>query len=92
MSMLAQYLVVALLVLACAAYATWTLMPAALRRRSAAALAPLPWPHAAARWLAAQAAPATGCGCDGCDRSTLAAPKAATGATITFHRRLPERD
>jgi hypothetical protein len=90
--MLAQYLVVALLVFACVAYATWTLMPAALRRRSAAALAPLPWPRAAARWLAVQAAPATGCGCDGCDRSALAVPKASAGAPITFHRRLPKRD
>jgi hypothetical protein len=89
--MLAQYFLVALLVLACAAYATWTLMPATLRRRGAAALAPLPWPRAAARWLAGQAAPAAGCGCDGCDRSALAVPKTSAGAPITFHRRPPKR-
>ena len=91
--MLVQYLVVALIVIGCAAYAGWTLMPAALRRRSAAALATLPWPQAVARWLAGQAAPGTGSGCDGCERSTLATPKATTGAPIpvTFHRRPPKR-
>ena len=92
--MLGQYLVVALIVLGCAVYASWTLMPAALRRRSAAALAALPWPSAAARWLGRQAASAPGCGCHGCDRSTLATPKASAGAPtpITFHRRPPKRD
>jgi hypothetical protein len=92
--MLGQYLVVALIVVGCAVSAGWTLMPAALRRRSATALAALPWPRAAAGWLDRQAAPAAGCGCDGCDRSTLAVPKASAGAPtpITFHRRPPKRD
>jgi len=53
----------------------------------------LPWPQAVARWLARQAAPGTGSGCDGCERSTLATPKPTTGAPIpiTFHRRPPKR-
>jgi len=94
MSMLGQYLVVALIVLGCAVYASWTLMPAALRRRSAMALAAWPWPRAVAQWLARQAAPGTGSGCDGCARSTLAQPKTSAGAPtpITFHRRPPKRD
>jgi hypothetical protein len=94
MSMLGQYLVVALIVLGCAVSASWTLMPAALRRRTASLVATLPWPRAAAAWLAKQAAPAAGCGCDGCDRSTLAVAKASTGTPtpITFHRRPPKRD
>ena len=92
--MLGQYLVVALVVLGCALSASWTLMPAALRRRCAGALAALPWPRAVAGWLARQAARAPGCGCDGCDRSTLAVAKASAGAPtpITFHRRPPKRD
>ena len=92
--MLAQYLVVALIVIGCAGYASWTLMPAALRRRSATALAAWPWPGAIARWLADQAAPGTGSGCDGCERSALALPKASAGAPtpITFHRHPPKRD
>jgi len=92
--MLGQYLAVAVIVLACTVYASWTLMPAALRRRSAAALAGLPWPGPAARWLARKAAPADGCGCDGCDRSPLAVAKVSPGApvAITFHRRPPQRD
>ena len=91
--MLGQYLVVALIVLGCAVYASWTLMPAALRRRSATALAALAWPRPVARWLAKQAAGA-GAGCAGCERSALAVPKAAVGATtpITFHRRPPKHD
>jgi len=93
-SMLGQYLVVALIVTGCAVYASWTLMPAALRRRSATALAALPWPRPVAQWLAEQAAPGKGGGCDGCARSALAVPKAAAGAPapITFHRRPPKRD
>jgi hypothetical protein len=92
--MLGQYLVVAFVVISCTLYASWALMPAALRRRSATALAALPWPGAVARWLARQAAPGTGSGCDGCARSTLAIPKASAGAStpITFHRRAPKRD
>ena len=63
-----QTLVVALLVVGCAVYATWTLLPrAAARHRRAAAEA------AAARrrrrFLRRHAAAASGCGCDGCDRN-----------------------
>ena len=91
--MLGQYLVVALIVIGCAVYASWTLMPAALRRRSATALTALPWPRTVASWLAGQAAPGTGSGCDGCERSARAVAKASAGAPtpITFHRRPPKR-
>ena len=87
--MLAQYLVVALVVIGCTLYASWTLMPAALRRRSAMALAAWPWPRAVAQWLARQAAPGTGSGCD--KGPQVAEPRAAapTVAPITIHRRLP---
>jgi ferrous iron transport protein B len=90
--MLGQYLVVALLVTGCTVYASWTLMPAGLRRRSATALAVFGWPRPVARWLAKQAAPVAGCA--GCERSTIAMPKASAGAPapIIFHRRPPKRD
>jgi hypothetical protein len=85
--MLAQYLVVALIVLGCAAYSTWTLMPAALRRRVATALAPLPWPSALAEWLAKHSTQAAGCACDGCDRSVTPKARADGPVPITFHAR-----
>jgi len=66
-----QSFVVALLVAACATYATWKLMPATPRRSLATwwlRSAPVPGPMRAALLRAAQ--PASGCGCDGCDRGT----------------------
>ena len=85
--MIVQGFVVAVLVVACASYAAWTLMPAAARRAIAIALLKLPLPAALARRLSKHAVEASGCGCDGCDRSTLAKPKEAGAAQpITFHR------
>ena len=86
-----QSMIVAVLVIGCAVYAAWSLMPAAGRRALAGALLRLPLPEAlAARCRQAATAP-SGCGCSGCDRSrtappTGAAPDAPT-QTITFHPR-----
>ena len=49
--MLIQTLIVAALVLACAVYASWTLMPSGLRRRLAQHLLQLRWPSAVAQRL-----------------------------------------
>ena len=84
--MLGQYLVVALIVIGCAVYASWTLMPAALRRRSATALAALPWP----RTVATLAGRTGGAG-HGLrlrrlrQRSARAVPKASAGAPTPDH-------
>jgi len=89
----AQWLVVALVVVASTVYATWTLMPATLRRQLAAALLKLPLPAAVASRLRAVATSASLCGCSGCDRNPLPRtspdPKAADARPITLHRRLP---
>lgn len=68
-----QSFVVALLVAACAMYASWKLMPATPRRLLAVwwlRSAPVPAPLRAALVRAAQASSA--CGCDGCDRGARA--------------------
>lgn len=62
-----QALIVALVVLACAAYAAWSLMPASLRRMLATQLVRLPLPAPIARRLARVLAGTGGCACDGCD-------------------------
>ena len=89
----AQWLVVALVVVASTVYATWTLMPATLRRQLAAALLKLPLPAAVASRLRAVATSASSCGCSGCDRNPLARAEAdsktAAVRPITLHRRLP---
>ena len=85
-----QSLVVALLVAGCAVYVAWSLMPAALRRAIALALLKLPLPGGVATFMRRHSAQASGCGCDGCDKSVLKAGPAAgpaTTATITFHPR-----
>ncbi len=81
-----QVLIVTLLVVGCAGYAAWTLMPAALRRPLAGALLSLPLPARLRRRCEAAARTAGGCGCDGCDHA--AKPAAAAAAKpITFHAR-----
>ena len=85
-----QTLVALLLVVGCAAYATWTLLPAAARRGIAVALLQRPLPGFAARFLQRHAQAASGCGCDGCDRNVAAAPSPrppAEGAPLVFHPR-----
>jgi len=87
-----QSLIVALIVTACSAYAVWALMPSAARRVFAgwALKLPLPAPLAAPFERATRAA--SGCGCDGCDRSELkpkSSANANTAQPLTFHRRPP---
>ena len=78
-----QSSIVAVVVLACCVYSTWTLMPAALRRCVAVALVRNPW---LARWtpLLRAAKPAgMGCAsCGGCDKgaATAAISPAAASA------------
>ena len=85
----AQSLIVAALVLGSFAYASWTLMPAALRRRLAGAL--LAWPALRGQaWLQRAARPAGGCGCDGCDSAPLKGP-AGAAQPIRIVRRVPPR-
>ena len=86
-----QSMIVAVLVIGCAVYAAWSLMPAAGRRALAGALLRLPLPEAlAARCRKAAAAP-SGCGCSGCDRGGATPPTGAAQdtptRTITFHPR-----
>jgi len=83
-----QSLVVALIVLACSAYAAWTLMPSALRRSLALRALKMSLPESLARAFRKAAQPAGACG--GCDNCGDAKDKpVATGVQkITFHRRL----
>lgn len=82
-----QTLIVALLVVACVVYASWTLMPAAARRALARSLLKLAPPEALAAKLRRAATASAGCGCDGCDHAPAkAAPKTAP-QVVTFHRR-----
>lgn len=88
-----QWLAVALVVAGSATYATWTLMPASLRRGLAGILLKLPLPAAIATRMRAIAISTSSCGCSGCDRNPSAHNDAEskTSATkpITLHRRLP---
>ena len=90
-----QSLVVTLLVALCSVYATWTLMPAGLRRALATTLLGLPMklPAALATRLrqAAQSASGQASGCGACGSCDAATPKRPPGAPqpISFHRRLP---
>ena len=79
------------LVLGCAVFAAWTLLPAAARRGIAVALLKRPLPGFAARFFQRHAQAASGCGCDGCDRNVAAPPPAdgpsAHGVPLVFHPR-----
>ena len=86
-----QTVVALCLVVSCAVYAAWTLLPAAARRGIAVALLKRPLPGFAARFFQRHAQAASGCGCDGCDRN-VAAPlpteaSSAQGAPLVFHPR-----
>ncbi|WP_428423296.1 DUF6587 family protein [Methylibium sp.] len=83
-----QTLIVGLLVLLCAVYAGWTLLPSALRRPLAGWL--LRWPvlgrcGPVAAALGRAAAAPNACGCDGCDAKPVAA-KAGAAVPIRIHR------
>ena len=85
-----QDLIVALLVLGCASYAAWTLMPAAARRTLAGALLKLPLPAGFERKMRLATVATSGCGCDSCDHAPAAvAAKAAAQQpqVINFHPR-----
>jgi hypothetical protein len=89
--MTTQSLLVALIVLACGAYAAWTLMPSALRRPLARTMLRLSLPEFVARMLRNAAQPAGACGgCDSCgDSAARPAPSSMPGVKpVTFHRRL----
>lgn len=80
-----QNLLVALIVVACAVYAVWALLPSGWRRGVAARLATGPWPPRMKRRLQQAAQAGNACGCNGCDR---AAPSAEPEAQpIRFHPR-----
>ena len=85
--MLIQTLIVAAVVLGCAIYASWTLMPSGLRRRLAHHLLQLRWPSAVAQRLRRHAQAASGCGCDGCDHATKPADPTQP-QPIRLHRRI----
>ena len=90
----AQWLAVALVVAGSAMYATWTLLPASLRRVLAAAALKLPLPAAIAARMRTVATRASSCGCRGCERNPLAGADGDSGKTtaaqpIKLHRRLP---
>ena len=84
--MLAQTLIVGVLVLSCALYATWTLMPSGARRHLARHLLKIGLPAAVRARLLRHAQATSGCGCDGCDHATKAtAPMEPK--PLQFHRR-----
>ena len=68
---MAQNFIVAMLVAGCFVYALWALAPKAPRSRLATALLKLPLPTALQKPLMAAVRQQGGCGCDGCDRSTV---------------------
>ena len=84
-----QTLIVAVLVGACSFYALWTLMPSGARRALAAGLLRIPHlPRRIETRLQKAAQAASGCGCDGCDRSDKKpAVETPTTQPITFHPR-----
>ena len=84
-----QNLIVALLVPACTLYAAWKLMPSAARRSLASSMLRLPHlPGPLEAGLRKHAQAASGCGCDGCDRSEKSpSTKAPAAQPVTFHPR-----
>ena len=89
--MIVQSLVVGVVVTVCSLYATWTLIPGAARRAIAQALLKLPLHDVVAQRLRKHAVAASGCGCDGCDRSTAPRPNADAVKPVTFHPPAPRR-
>jgi hypothetical protein len=84
-----QSLIVVLLVFACSVYALWTLMPTSARRTLALGMLRIAHlPRRVEARLQKSARAASGCGCDGCDRSEKnPAANAPARQTITFHPR-----
>ena len=86
--MLAQTLIVGVLVLGCALYATWTLMPSGTRRHLARHLLKVSLPAAIRARVLRHAQATSGCGCDGCDHGTKA-PASTQPKPLQFHRHIP---
>ena len=86
-----QTLVALLLVVGCAVYATWTLLPAGGRRGIAIALLKRRLPGPAARFFRRHAAASAGSGCGSCDRNPASVPQTgrppAQGVPLVFHGR-----
>jgi len=87
-----QTLIVALIVPGCVFYAAWKLMPATLRQSLAVSILRLPHlPSPIEATLQKAAQKASGCGCDGCDRSpshpTSKMNAKAAQQPIVFHSR-----
>ena len=86
-----QTVLALVLVVGCAVYATWTLLPAGGRRGIATALLKRPLPGPAARFFQRHATATAGSGCGSCERNPQATPQAgrppAEGAPLLFHRR-----
>ncbi|MEK8048346.1 hypothetical protein [Ideonella margarita] len=87
-----QALLTAAIVLACACYATWALMPVSWRRRVANRALSVPQ-LAGMGWLQRAARRGGACGCDGCDGPPAGASKSSTSGAavqvITLHPRRP---
>ncbi len=88
-----QDVLVGLIVLACAAYAVWVLLPRNAQRAGAGWLSRWPWPAPLARRLRKASQASSGCGCNGCDRGTAASqtpkatPLADSPQPLRFHPR-----
>jgi hypothetical protein len=86
-----QTLIVALIVPGCMFYAAWKLMPATLRQSLATSILRLPHlPSPIEATLQKAAQKVSGCGCDGCDRSSnnTTVKKKAVLQPIVFHSRI----
>jgi hypothetical protein len=88
-----QSMIAAVLVIGCAAYAAWSLMPAAARRALAGAMLRLPLPASVAERCRRASEVTLGCGCSGCDHASAKPPAGVArdvpAQNITFHPRAP---
>lgn len=82
--MTAQHLIVFSIVVACGAYALWTLMPAAARRFVAQSLLRVPLAPSLKIGLQKAASARSGCDCSGCDKVVDLQRKPAS-QVIRFH-------
>ena len=84
-----QVLIVTVVVLACCVYSSWTLMPAALRRRLATFLRRNRW--LANRPALQRAAQPAGSGCAGCEKNTAPAAASAIRSGESVIRIVPQK-
>ncbi|CAN5338173.1 hypothetical protein BH09PSE5_BH09PSE5_46880 [soil metagenome] len=87
-----QTLIVTFIVVPSVAYASWAVMPTALRTVIAKAMLRVPsWPAGIDGWLRKTAAGNSGCGCSGCDNNPAnpvgsGKPKASAEAPVHIVR------